>query len=184
MPLRNGTTNGLQTASAPPQPTAIYQRPLKTFSAPPIQEKADEQQLPAHSVFPSNPWPSEAEGKSLLPYTSQCLSSMQSDMCNLVSLWCINHALSHVRHKRNAGFFVFVASLVPNIIIKECASLACNLSCKICRLCSASSTCGHHVRPPDSAISGYTASLVLASHTCAALRGVTACCMYCDWDEM
>ena len=37
---------------------------------------------------------------------------------------------------------------------------------------------------PNSAISGYTASLVLASHTCAALRGVTACCMYCDWDEM
>ena len=50
--------------SAPPQPTAIYQRPLKTISAPAMQEDGpQEQDLPFDSVFPANPW-KRSEGES------------------------------------------------------------------------------------------------------------------------
>ena len=69
MPLRNGYGGEAirETLSAPPQPTAIYQRPLKTISAPAIQEGI--QDLPLNSVFPANPWKrpeGESEGMSSL----------------------------------------------------------------------------------------------------------------------
>ncbi len=71
MPLRNGYDGQAmrETLSAPPQPRAIYQRPLKTTSAPPIQEEGPQGSLPFDSVFPANPWKrpdGEAEGTSSL----------------------------------------------------------------------------------------------------------------------
>lgn len=70
MPLRNGYGGEAmrETLSAPPQPTAVYQRPLKTLSAPAIQEDGN-QDLPFDSIFPSNPWKrpeGEDEGMSSL----------------------------------------------------------------------------------------------------------------------
>ena len=67
MPLRNGAGKRLATASAPPQPRAIYQRPLNTKSAPAsaaISEDSDVQELPSNAFFPSNPWKKEEEGKA------------------------------------------------------------------------------------------------------------------------
>ena len=67
MPLRHqlGLSPVRETESAPPQPRAIYQRPLKTVSAPTIGEEPEEMfRLPSNSFFPSNPWPDkEVEGK-------------------------------------------------------------------------------------------------------------------------
>ena len=68
MPLRSGAENGLTTASAPPQPKAIYQRPLTTKSAPAIAEEPL-QNLPSNAFFPSNPWQPEEEGKNSIPQT-------------------------------------------------------------------------------------------------------------------
>ena len=67
MPLRHqlGLSPVRETESAPPQPRAVYQRPLKTMSAPTIGEEPEEMfRLPSNSFFPSNPWPDkEVEGK-------------------------------------------------------------------------------------------------------------------------
>ncbi|CAK0736775.1 hypothetical protein CVIRNUC_000801 [Coccomyxa viridis] len=66
MPLRHqlGLSPVRETESAPPQPRAVYQRPLKTVSAPTIGEEPEEMfRLPSNSFFPSNPWPDkEVEG--------------------------------------------------------------------------------------------------------------------------
>ena len=67
MPLRHqlGLSPVRETESAPPQPRAVYQRPLKTMSAPTIGEEPEEMfRLPSNSFFPSNPWPDkEVEGE-------------------------------------------------------------------------------------------------------------------------
>ena len=79
MPLRNGHGGEAmrETMSAPPQPTAIYQRPLKTISAPAMQEDGP-QDLPFDSVFPANPWKrpeGENEGTSSLKSFSRRYSA-------------------------------------------------------------------------------------------------------------
>ena len=83
MPLRHMIQNGLppvrETESCPPQPRAIYQRPLKTMSAPAIGEEPEEMfRLPSNSFFPSNPWPEkEAPGEQ---HAEPCLRTAISVM--------------------------------------------------------------------------------------------------------
>ena len=102
MPLRHnhGLSNVRETESAPPQPRAIYQRPLKTMSAPAIGEEPEELfRLPSNSFFPSNPWPEkEAEGEqhaepslrtaASIPRAALCVSLPPNRACMLRNLTC------------------------------------------------------------------------------------------------
>ena len=85
MPLRNGKGSRLVTASAPPQPRAIYQRPLKTASAPAqaVSEGSEIQDLPSNAFFPSNPWKQEEEGKEEhLPRSPIMDAGVMSEICH------------------------------------------------------------------------------------------------------
>ena len=85
MPLRHqlGLSPVRETESAPPQPRAVYQRPLKTMSAPTIGEEPEEMlRLPSNSFFPSNPWPDkEVEGKPFPRAISQDCDIQNKMLC-------------------------------------------------------------------------------------------------------